>query len=199
MEKDETTEEYDHLRKFIDLHPKYLEALKDVYPLAVLGSLCIAIAAFSVQSYLDAVSYSITAASLYLLAFVVSFIFKIQSNYLLALISYVSTALGTIYLFLVIKVFAFSVLEVSKSLVTIISILCIIILSSLAYTIYRIQKRKKFLLNILQFVTTLSLAVYVDGIFSMEILELFDIHILDWLSNTYIIPTVSSLSLIFLF
>jgi len=59
-----------------EYHPKFLEAIKDVYPLAVLGSLCIAISAFTSQNYTNAQGYAISAASMFLIAFVASLLFK---------------------------------------------------------------------------------------------------------------------------
>lgn len=59
-------------QQLIEYHPKFLDAIREVYPLAVLGSLCIAISAFTNQNYVTVQVYSITAASMFLLAFIFS-------------------------------------------------------------------------------------------------------------------------------
>jgi hypothetical protein len=99
----------DPLKKLVDYHPEFLETIKEVYPLAVLGSLCIAISAFTAESYPEAQTYALTAASLFLFAFASSFGVKILSNELLAFTSYASTALGIIMLFAVVFQTHFSI------------------------------------------------------------------------------------------
>jgi hypothetical protein len=89
-------------KRVVELHPKFLEAIRDTYPLAVLGSLCIAIAAFSAQTYPNVQVYAITSASLFLIAFVVSFAFKVMPNYFLAVLSYASTGMAILLLFFVV-------------------------------------------------------------------------------------------------
>ena len=81
---------------------KFLKIVKDTYYLAVLGSLCIAISAFTLQNYPQAQAYAISGASLFLLAFVCSFVAKIIASPFLIIPSYLSTALGVLMLFLVI-------------------------------------------------------------------------------------------------
>lgn len=100
----------------VDLHPKFLETIKEVYPLAVLGSLCIAIAAFTKESYPEAQTYALTAASLFLISFVLSFMVKLLSSEAIVFISYSSTALGTIMLFLVVIEFSRTVPLLRKTM-----------------------------------------------------------------------------------
>lgn len=125
----------------IDLHPKFLEALRDVYPLAVLGSLCIAIAAFTTNTYPNAQVYAITAASLFLLAFVLSFAFKIFPNYLFAVLSYGSTGIAILFLFLVVKEFMKANSTVTKAIALLSFILFISIIVISATVIYRLLKK----------------------------------------------------------
>lgn len=65
MSKDETRKEDSIEKRLLDLHPKFLETIREVYPLAVLGSLCIAIASFTAETYPDAQIYAISAASMF--------------------------------------------------------------------------------------------------------------------------------------
>jgi hypothetical protein len=89
--------------KISELHPKFIEAIREASPLAVLGSLCIAISAFTSQNFPDAQPFAITAATLFLIAFSFSIIFKITSKTvyasLFAVISYVATAMAITMLF----------------------------------------------------------------------------------------------------
>jgi hypothetical protein len=55
--------------KVNELHPKFIKAIKETSPLAVLGSLCIAVSAFTSQNFSEALPFAITAATLFLVAF----------------------------------------------------------------------------------------------------------------------------------
>jgi hypothetical protein len=140
-EKSESKKEDDLEKRLVDLHPKFLERIREVYPLAVLGSLCIAIGAFSSQPYPDAQPYAISAASLFLIAFAFSFLVKIVPNYFIVLISYVSTAMAVVFLFLVVGVFANAIPMVGKSVSVIPDVTSLIIFLMFGYFFYRFHKR----------------------------------------------------------
>jgi hypothetical protein len=112
-----------------------------VYPLAVLGSLCIAIAAFTSQTYPDTQQYAITAASLFLIAFTLSLIVKIIQGSFVAVLSYISTALAIAFLFIVIATFTQSIPMVSKSVSSLSTFLTIFMFSLLGYFFYSYRKK----------------------------------------------------------
>lgn len=95
--------------------PKFLEIVKETYYLAVLGSLCIAVSAFTQQNYPQAQAYAITGASLFLIAFFCSFIAKIIPSAFLIIPSYLSTGAGVLMLFLVTMEFSSAITLVSKA------------------------------------------------------------------------------------
>lgn len=115
--KRKETKEKDLEERLIDFHPRFLDMVKDVYPLAVLGSLCITIAAFTSQTYPEVQAYAVTAATLFLLAFACSFLFKIRfSTSLIAFICYCSTLLAILFLFLVVMQFIKAIPLVGKTM-----------------------------------------------------------------------------------
>jgi len=126
-----------------EYHPKFLEAIKDSYPLAVLASLCIAVAAFTSANYSIAQGYAISAASMFLIAFTVSFLFKIINLDYFAFISYISTALGIVFLFAVIITFAQAIPEVSRSLSVLPTTYLAFLYITICYTFYRFRIQAK--------------------------------------------------------
>jgi hypothetical protein len=149
-------------KRLVDLHPKFLKTIKEVYPLAVLGSLCIAIAGFTAQTYPDAQTCAINAASLFLIAFAISFLFKIMPLYYLALISYISTALAIVFLFLVVVAFAQAIPMVSKSVSTIQDGAAVVVFSMLGYLVYRLGKKSKS--RVIRLCCTISVPLILIGI-----------------------------------
>ena len=119
------------------MHPKFIEIVKEAYPLAVLGSMSIAIAAFTAQTYPEAQGYAISAASLFLIAFASSFLFMTIRLDLLAFTSYMSVAMATLFLFLVVIEFGRTVPLVPKSLFFIPSAFGYLIF---AYNYFRLSK-----------------------------------------------------------
>ena len=110
--------------KAAELHPAFLEAIREVYPLAVLGSLCIAIAAFTTQGELiNAQTYAIIASSLFLVSFVCSLTVKTLQFDFAAVISYICVFLGIVSLFLVIFEFSRNIPMVGKTFVIMWSLL----------------------------------------------------------------------------
>jgi hypothetical protein len=126
------------------LHPRFLEILKEVYPLAVLGSLCIATSAFAHQSYPEAQAYALTSASLFLGAFVFSFLFEISKLRGLALVSYVSTALAVLLLFVAIYEFGVNVPMISRTPMIVLGLIGIIAFSSAYYSAFKTVRKAKF-------------------------------------------------------
>ena len=134
----------DHLDledKLARLHPRFLEILKQVYPLAVLGSLCIAISAFAHQSYPEAQAYALTSASLFLMAFVLSFLFEISRYRGFALTSYVSTALAVLLLFVAIYEFGVNVPMITRTPLIVLGLVGIIAFSSGFYSSFKTVRK----------------------------------------------------------
>jgi len=129
--------EEDLEHKLASFHPKFLRIIRRVYPLAVLGSLCVAISAFAHQSYPEAQAYALASASLFLTAFVLSFLYEIFKFTLAALMSYISTALAVFLLFLAIFEFSVSVPMISRTFPSIMSFLGLIFFSSLYYSMFK--------------------------------------------------------------
>jgi len=129
--------------KLVELHPRFLETVREVYPLAVLSSLCIAVTAFTQQTYPQIQPYSITAAGLFLVAFIASFACKIIQMDMLAFISYSSTALAVFMLVLVVSGFATATPVFSKTMILIPAGFMIVILLSGLLTLGRIMTKSK--------------------------------------------------------
>jgi hypothetical protein len=155
----------------ISLHPKFLKAVQETYYLAVLGSLCIAVSAFTQQTYAQAQAYAITGASLFLLAFVCSLSAKIFPSSFLILPSYLSTGGGVFMLFLVVTEFIYSINIVSKAFLTIVLCLGVALLASLPFNLYNSVKKstgkaKFFLILSVIFltITTISFAMLIPSV-----------------------------------
>jgi hypothetical protein len=129
--------------KLVELHPKFLETVREVYPLAVLSSLCIAVTAFTQQTYPQIQPYSITAAGLFLVAFIASFVCRIVPMEMLAFISYCSTALAVFMLVVVVSGFATATPVLSKTMAIIPVGLFIVIMLSALLTLGRIMMKSK--------------------------------------------------------
>jgi hypothetical protein len=129
--------------KLVELHPKFLETVREVYPLAVLSSLCIAVTAFTQQTYPQIQPYSITAAGLFLVAFIASFACRIIKMDMLAFISYCSTALAVFMLVLVVSGFATATPVFSKTMILIPVGFMIVILLSGLLTLGRVMTESK--------------------------------------------------------
>ncbi len=162
-EKKEETKKKTIDDKLIEYHLKFLDAIKDVYPLAVLGSLCIAIAAFTGQNYQDIQPYAITAAALFLIAFTVSFMFRIFNNYLLALVSFICTALAIVFLLLVVITFAQAIPVVGKSVSAVSDIFYISIFSISAYAVYKLRRKTES--RAIRFCYTIAFPVLAIAVF----------------------------------
>jgi len=85
-------------KALIDVYPKFLDAVKDTYPLAFLGSFSILVATF-LQHAPNAQEYAIAAAVNFLLAFVLSLVVRlVPSSFLMALLLYISFGIGVVLL-----------------------------------------------------------------------------------------------------
>lgn len=121
--------------------PKFLEAVRETYYLAVLGSLCIAISTFTQQNYPQAQAYAITGASLFLIAFVCSFITKIIPSVFLIIPSYLSTCLGILMLFLVTTQFYNFNELVSKTLYLVLMGVFSTMLATIPFNMYSVRRK----------------------------------------------------------
>lgn len=130
-------------KKLVSLHPKFLAILKEVYPLAVLGSLCVAISAFAHQSYPEAQAFALASAALFLAAFVLSFLFEIFKYAYFALMSYVSTVLAVLLLFATIFQFGVNVPTIGRAFTSIAAICGYFLISWLCYAMYRAVRREE--------------------------------------------------------
>lgn len=92
--------------KVKEIHPKFMEALRELYPLIVLSSFSIVIANFSQTNFVGAQSYAVGAAAVFLFAFICSFGFKLSPNWLLALLTYICVGFGVALYVLIIIEFA---------------------------------------------------------------------------------------------
>jgi len=116
-------------RALLDFHPRFLKAIQSVYPLGVLSSLSMTVAAFITsfgkESLALAQTYAIAASLMFLFAFSCSLILRLflafeknerrPSLGLYALFSYICTGSGIVFLFLVGVQFVY-VLSVAKAL-----------------------------------------------------------------------------------
>jgi hypothetical protein len=129
------------------LHPNFLEAVKEASPLAVLGSLCIAISAFTNQNFSVAQPFAITAATLFLIAFSTSLTFRILQKTSLAplfsVATYVATGLAIAMLFAVLVVLGQSISLISKTVSTILPIITIIVSVFFSVSIWEVNKKVK--------------------------------------------------------
>lgn len=141
MAKEEARKE-DFEKRIIASHPKFLETVKEIYPLAVLGSLCTTVAVFA-QTYPEAQAYAITAASLFLLAYVASFFFKIIPTALAAFVSFGSTAMATLFLFLVVIEFGKTFPMVSKTASALLSAFYVLLMSSFYFILGKVVVERK--------------------------------------------------------
>jgi hypothetical protein len=140
----------------VDFHPQFLEAIKDVYPLGVLSSLSMTIAAFITafgkESLILAQTYAIAASLMFLLAFsfslVLKFFLALEKNTKgsslgqYALFSYICTVSGIVFLFLAGVQFVY-VLSIAKLLIPIFAILFIVFILFPVPSILNTAKQSK--------------------------------------------------------
>ncbi len=110
----------------------FIDALKDLHPIAFLGSFSLLIATFSQGKFISAQDYAITASICFLTAFLASAIFKIDKTPYISLLSIFFIISGFIFLFLVAWEFA-KIANLANKVIGIIMILPTAIFSSIAY------------------------------------------------------------------
>jgi uncharacterized membrane protein len=178
--------------KLASLHPRFLESLRQVYPLAVLGSLCIAISAFAHQSYPEAQAFALASASLFLTAFVLSFLFEIfKKIQILALMSYTSTALAVFLLFIAILEFGVTTPMVARTFSTALGLVGLIFISSLYYSMVKMIKKTESKLAHVVAWLSISCGVLFDGTAMLGLLYLL-------LSGEYIYVKIDFFPALFL-
>jgi hypothetical protein len=137
----EATKERDLETVIVESQPKFLKAVQETYYLAVLGSLCIAVSAFTQQAYPQAQAYAITGASLFLLAFFCSFIAKLFPSAFLIMPSYIATGAGIVMLFLVTLEFYNALTIVSKAFTVIMIGVAATLIATIPYNLYILRKK----------------------------------------------------------
>ena len=187
----ETKEKKSFEEKLVALHPKFLETVKEVYPLAVLSSLCIAVTAFTQQTYPQIQPYSITAAGLFLVAFMASFAFKIVQTEMLAFISYCSTALAVFMLVLVVSGFATATPIFSKTMILIPAGFMIAILLSGLVTLGRIMMKSKLkITRLLSFASLSSFAFLTIILVALTVTTFVGVGTSDQWFTPLLIPSI---------
>ncbi len=141
MEEEGKREDRDFEEVIKASQPKFLEIVKETYYLAVLGSLCIAVSAFTQQNYPQVQPYAITGASLFLLAFVCSFVSKISPSLFLIIPVYLSTLGGVIMLFLITIAFASAFPLVSKAFYALYIGIVMLIFAAIPYNLFRSRRK----------------------------------------------------------
>jgi hypothetical protein len=143
-------------RLMLDFHPQFLKAIKDVYPLGVLSSLSMTIAAFITSFAEDSLAlaqtYAIAASLMFLSAFSISLVLRLflaleknegsPSLGQYALLSYICTGSGIAFLFLVVAQFM-SVLSIAKVLLPALAIGAIGWILSIVPAIINMTKHTK--------------------------------------------------------
>lgn len=181
LEKNEAKKDDSLEKRIIELHPEFLNKVREVYPLGVLGSLSIAVAAFTAETYPEAQVYAITAASLFLVAFASSFLFMVISIDLLAFISYISTAMATLFLFLVVVEFGKTVPMVSRSVYVIPSMFMISLFSYLFLRLGKVLKKTKSRVILLFGVLSISTgAFFIVTSLIATVIYFFDVGLLSF-------------------
>ena len=140
------------LDKVESFHPEFLEAIREVYPLAVLSSLSIAISAFSQDKFISAQGYAIAAGISFLLAFVFSLVCRLAPSIRwlrgYAIPSYVSAGFGILFLLLVAWEFAETIFVVEILFVSLIPLTSMFVIMVFGLT-WRLSN-----LNVRQFMKT---------------------------------------------
>lgn len=194
MGKNETKKDNSFEKIITELHPRFLGIVKQVYPLAVLGSLSIAVAAFTAETYPEAQVYAITAASLFLVAFTSSFLFMIIHIDLLAVFSYISTAMATLFLFLVVVEFGKTVTMVSRAVYINPAVFMILLFSYLFLRFSKVMKKTKSRGILLFGVLSISTgAFFIVTSLVITVIYLLDVRLLSFFPPLFAILAMVSL------
>ena len=175
-EKNKATENKKSIdRILLDFHPQFLKAIKSVYPLGVLSSLSMTIAAFITSFAKDSLAlaqtYAIAASLMFLFAFSCSLVLRLflalekseRSSSLgeYALFSYICTGSGIVFLFLVGVQFVY-VLSIAKAILPVFAILFIgFILLTVLTIINTAKNAKSKSVSVLGYLTIVCLSLAV--------------------------------------
>jgi hypothetical protein len=145
-----------------DKLPVFLKSVKEASPLAVLSSICIAVAAFTHTVYPTASAFALAGATSFLIGFVGSLLFKIMKFYLISIYVYISFIVGVALMFGFLIEFGENILMVSKTSGVIISLAgyTLITISSISYA----KKFKNSKGKVMAFSAVLS-EVFAVGLF----------------------------------
>ncbi|WNZ29545.1 MAG: hypothetical protein IAX21_01345 [Candidatus Bathyarchaeota archaeon] len=124
-------------------HETVLSVLKQVSYLAVLGSLCIAIATLTGKENPEVQVYALTAATLFLVAFLTSFVARLFSVGVYVVPSYVAMIGGVIMLFLVVQSFYTKIALVNRCFEIVGPSLIFAIVPQFCYWVYQRSKKLK--------------------------------------------------------
>lgn len=198
--------------KMVELHQSFLKAVKETSPLAVLGSLSIAVSAFTQTNYSQVQSYAVAAATMFLIAFVISLFLRMFSNNFIApmlvLSSFIATVLAVLMLFVIVYEFSKNIPVVGNTVATILPLLMVTICSSVAYYLWNVRGKvnayKSSFLSLTTKVAILSLllssifGVFEAGNFFFKIVENFNIPPELWKNIRLLIYMFSGFSAVLL-
>lgn len=165
-QKDETSAKKKSVYQIVlDFHPQFLKTIKKVYPLGVLSSLSMTIAAFitsfAKDSMILAQTYAIAASLMFLSAFTTSLVLELFSLWernlslgLFAIFSYMFTASGIVFLFLVPSEFLRSVPTVATVVAPVAVIIMVaVVLSPLPVVVNMAKISKSKIVFVLSYLT----------------------------------------------
>lgn len=92
--------------RLAELHPKFLDAIRDAQPLVYLASFMLLIAIFSTGEFIGARAYAIGSAFVFLIAFICSLYHKIVPTPMVAVWSYTATGVAVFFLIFVVVEFS---------------------------------------------------------------------------------------------
>ena len=178
--------------------PKFLEIVKETYSLAVLGSLCIAVSAFTQQNYPQVQPYAITGASLFLLAFVCSFISKISPSAFVIIPIYLSTLGGVIMLFLVTMEFSSAFPLVSKAFSALYILIFMIAFTAIPYNLFRNRRKSNGKTKICITISAVSLAIAIPSIAITLIIAIFFVFVVTSLESVFLAVMIIGIASFFI-
>lgn len=168
--------------------PLLLKVIKDLVPLAALGSLCVAIASFTRQDYPDASPWAISAATMFLTAFLVTFLYKLTKDYMYLLVTYISSFLAVIFFIPIIIVFTINISIINISYYLIYNSIQIIFGVTLTYNIFiRINKNSMNIIDSFYIIDVVISTAWIISLMINSYNRLFPNPILNIFSNISIV------------
>lgn len=194
----------------LEFHPQFLKAIKDAYPLGVLSSLSMTIAAFinsfEKESLALAQTYAIAASLMFLFAFSCSLVLKLFLTWekeeksatlaQFAFISYVCAGSGIAFLFLVVAQFA-SVLSIAKAIIpTLMIVVCAGILFPVPMIINMTKIAKSKSVSVLGYLTIICYSLSVSIVILTTLFAIYGIimPLSAWWGYLFLGSTCSGLS-----